>query len=154
MADACSKCRGCGQIADDDDGTPWTFWAELKFPENMSIVAGLVKPIPCPSCKGTGGRIAADKGNRVNAIVGQILAIAGGAMTVPIADIQDVLQDIDAQHTVMPILDPTKYRAVATDLSDNQELIQAFYNFRRELEKLKIRAQERKQKSAAWEQGA
>ena len=45
---ACHTCRDEGVIANDDDGTPWSFWAELKPPSNLAVVAGLVKPIPCP----------------------------------------------------------------------------------------------------------
>jgi hypothetical protein len=48
----CSRCAGCGQIANDDDGTPWVYWAELKPPSNMAVALGLVFPLPCPECGG------------------------------------------------------------------------------------------------------
>jgi hypothetical protein len=54
--DKCVTCDGCGKIADDDDGTPWTFWAELPIQSTAAVMLGLVKPIPCPTCKGTGQR--------------------------------------------------------------------------------------------------
>jgi hypothetical protein len=45
----CPRCSGCGQIANDDDGTPWKYWAELPPGSNLAVVMGLVKPIPCPN---------------------------------------------------------------------------------------------------------
>jgi hypothetical protein len=53
----CEKCDGCGQIANDEDGTPWKFWAELPYQSAIAIRLGLVSPIPCPECKGTGKRV-------------------------------------------------------------------------------------------------
>lgn len=50
----CSTCDGCGKIANDDDRTPWTYWAELKPPSNMAVAMGLVRPITCPDCNGVG----------------------------------------------------------------------------------------------------
>src|SRR3546814_5040054 len=35
-AQVCPTCGGCGQIGSDDEGTPWTFWAELKPPSNIA----------------------------------------------------------------------------------------------------------------------
>lgn len=50
----CGTCAGCGQIADDEDGTPWKYWAELPAQSAIAITMGLVKPIPCPDCGGSG----------------------------------------------------------------------------------------------------
>ena len=50
----CDRCAGCGQIANDDDGTPWKYWAELPAQSAIAVHLGLVRPIPCPECKGTG----------------------------------------------------------------------------------------------------
>ncbi len=50
----CSRCEGCGQIATDEDGTPWTFWANLEPPANLAVQLGIVRPIECPDCEGTG----------------------------------------------------------------------------------------------------
>jgi hypothetical protein len=50
IVEACPRCAGCGQIADDDEGTPWRYWAELPTPENFAVLTGVVKPIPCPEC--------------------------------------------------------------------------------------------------------
>ena len=50
----CRRCDGCGKIANSDDGEPWTAWAELPPGSDLAVRAGIVKPIPCPSCKGTG----------------------------------------------------------------------------------------------------
>lgn len=48
----CRRCDGCGQIANDDDGTPWTYWANLPVGSALAVVAGFVRPIPCPDCNG------------------------------------------------------------------------------------------------------
>jgi hypothetical protein len=48
----CGACDGCGFIADDEDHTPWRYWAELEPPANMAVVAGIVKPVICDACKG------------------------------------------------------------------------------------------------------
>jgi hypothetical protein len=52
----CPKCDGCGKIANDDDQSPWTFWEALTPPSNMAVTLGLVKPVECPDCNGTGER--------------------------------------------------------------------------------------------------
>jgi len=53
----CSMCAGCGQVADDDDGTPWKYWADLPPGSDLAVRMGLVKPQTCPGCEGTGQRI-------------------------------------------------------------------------------------------------
>lgn len=50
----CDTCAGCGKIADDEDRTPWKYWLELPLGSSAAVLMGLVKPIICPSCKGTG----------------------------------------------------------------------------------------------------
>lgn len=45
----CALCWDCGQIADDDERSPWVIWSDLKPPANMAVVMGMVKPIPCPN---------------------------------------------------------------------------------------------------------
>lgn len=52
----CKRCGGCTYIATDDYGTPWIFWASLPPGSDLSIKMGLVKPIPCPDCGGTGDK--------------------------------------------------------------------------------------------------
>lgn len=50
----CSRCDGCGQIADDEEGTPWIAWLNLPLKSSLAVLSGLVKPIECPDCKGMG----------------------------------------------------------------------------------------------------
>lgn len=50
----CAGCWGCGRVADSDDAEPWSFWESLSSPSNMAVVMGLVHPVPCPECDGTG----------------------------------------------------------------------------------------------------
>jgi hypothetical protein len=52
--DACKKCLGWKRIADDDEQTSWKHWAELPPPSNIAVLLGLVHPIVCPRCNGTG----------------------------------------------------------------------------------------------------
>jgi hypothetical protein len=46
----CSRCDGCGQIADSKDREPWTAWTSLPPGSDVAVRMGLVKPIPCPVC--------------------------------------------------------------------------------------------------------
>lgn len=50
----CRKCDGCGKVADSDDQEPWTVWTSLPLSSAAAVLAGLVKPIICPRCRGTG----------------------------------------------------------------------------------------------------
>jgi RecJ-like exonuclease len=50
----CTRCDGCGQIANSDDGEPWTAWTSLPAASAIAIRMGLVAPIPCPDCDGSG----------------------------------------------------------------------------------------------------
>jgi hypothetical protein len=50
----CPCCRGCGQLADSDDREPWTDWTALPLKSSDAILLGLVKPIPCDECGGSG----------------------------------------------------------------------------------------------------
>jgi len=47
---SCSCCDGCGQIADSDDGEPWSQWESLPAGADMAVRLGIVSPIPCPEC--------------------------------------------------------------------------------------------------------
>jgi len=53
----CARCNGCGSIADSEQGEPWTYWAELPRGSNAAVVLGVVKPIPCPVCDGSGVKL-------------------------------------------------------------------------------------------------
>lgn len=55
-ATECGTCAGCGRIANDDDRTPWKYWEELPVQSALAVVAGIVRPLPCPDCRGTGKR--------------------------------------------------------------------------------------------------
>ncbi len=46
----CQRCDGCGQIANSDDGEPWTHWERLPAGSDAAVHMGLVRPIPCPEC--------------------------------------------------------------------------------------------------------
>lgn len=50
----CPQCDGCGRIANTEEGEPWKYWAELPVKSAIAVVAGIVRPVECPRCKGTG----------------------------------------------------------------------------------------------------
>lgn len=51
--DACTQCLGWKRVSDGAK-LSWKYWAEMPAPSNFAVQAGLVKPITCPHCKGTG----------------------------------------------------------------------------------------------------
>ncbi len=55
----CPTCDGCGQVADDEDHTPWSEWLNLPVKSGAAVILGLVQPLPCPDCGGTGRQPAA-----------------------------------------------------------------------------------------------
>lgn len=70
--DACQRCLGWKKIANSDDGESWKYWAELPSPENLAVQLGVVFPIDCPRCQGTGREPSvADRQSRLTqALVG------------------------------------------------------------------------------------
>lgn len=50
----CGRCDGCGQIANSEAGEPWTAWLDMPLGSSSAVLLGLVAPIPCPDCNGTG----------------------------------------------------------------------------------------------------
>lgn len=50
----CSRCWGEGQIADSEEGEPWSMWESLPPGSDLAVRMGIVQPIPCPACGGNG----------------------------------------------------------------------------------------------------
>lgn len=50
----CRRCDGCGKVANTENQEPWSAWLELPLKSAHAVVLGLVRPVPCPSCGGTG----------------------------------------------------------------------------------------------------
>lgn len=61
----CPNCAGCGRIANDDEGTPWKYWAELPVQSAIAVIAGIVRPLPCPECGGSGKRVTTGQASRI-----------------------------------------------------------------------------------------
>lgn len=57
--DACQKCLGWKQIANDNAQSSWKYWAELPMPATIAVQMGMVFPIDCPRCMGTGVELSA-----------------------------------------------------------------------------------------------
>lgn len=53
-AGPCTKCAGCGKVANSDDQEAWTWWENLPVKSAAAVILGLVRPIDCPVCHGTG----------------------------------------------------------------------------------------------------
>lgn len=58
----CERCEGGGKLADDGCGTPWTHWVALSSAVGGALI-GMVNPIPCPACNGTGISISKEVGD-------------------------------------------------------------------------------------------
>jgi hypothetical protein len=52
---SCLRCEDCGQIASGDEGAPWTYWQDLPPGSDLAVQLGVVRPIPCPDCRGGAG---------------------------------------------------------------------------------------------------
>lgn len=50
----CLACDGCGKVANSEDREPWTAWTSLPPQSQLAITLGLVRPIVCDRCDGTG----------------------------------------------------------------------------------------------------
>jgi hypothetical protein len=50
----CETCDGCGRLADTEDREPWTVWTSMPLHSSIAVLLGIVRPIECPDCKGTG----------------------------------------------------------------------------------------------------
>jgi hypothetical protein len=50
----CPRCDGCGKIANSDEGEPWSTWESLPPGSDIAVRMGLVKPVLCPDCGGSG----------------------------------------------------------------------------------------------------
>ena len=53
-ADKCAQCDGCGRVADTADREPWTFYSKVPLESSAAVLLGLIKPIVCPVCNGSG----------------------------------------------------------------------------------------------------
>jgi hypothetical protein len=57
----CMTCDGCGKVADDGDQSPWSMWKELPPQSRTAVNLGLVHPMSCPDCGGSGIEKDGDK---------------------------------------------------------------------------------------------
>ncbi|NLD44867.1 MAG: hypothetical protein GX657_15400, partial [Chloroflexi bacterium] len=59
-----------------------------------------------------------------------VMAIAGLALQVPGEDVRAAIGEIHHTDAVMPIVDPTGYRAIMKNVPEHLELLEAFLAFR------------------------
>lgn len=52
--DVCTRCQGWKRIDNGSEGISWKYWAELPAGSDIAVKLGIVKPIECPRCKGSG----------------------------------------------------------------------------------------------------
>lgn len=57
----CVRCLGCGQVANSEDREPWSTWASLPAGSDLAVRTGLVKPVPCDDCGGSGVALKLDQ---------------------------------------------------------------------------------------------
>ena len=50
----CSQCLGYKRVANTDEHESWKYWDELPASARLAVDLGIVCPIECPKCKGTG----------------------------------------------------------------------------------------------------
>jgi len=50
---ACEQCLGWKRV-DNAEQQSWKYWAELPEQSALAVRIGLVKPVECPRCHGTG----------------------------------------------------------------------------------------------------
>ena len=50
----CDSCAGCGYVTDGESPEPFKYWLELPVQSAIALQMGLVKPVECFACKGTG----------------------------------------------------------------------------------------------------
>jgi len=51
--DACQQYLGWKRV-DDGEHQSWKYWAELPTQSRIAVTLGLVKPVECPHCHGSG----------------------------------------------------------------------------------------------------
>ena len=83
----CSYCAGCGRVATSEAHEPWSAWEELPPGSDLAVRTGLVRPVQCPVCGGTGKhpRTAEEAMKEVEAIVdpiNRLRADEGSAVTI------------------------------------------------------------------------
>lgn len=71
--DACPRCLGCGQLANSEDREPWSAWAELPPGSDLAVRMGMVKPIPCDQCGGSGKATSADESQQDEKEIGSAI---------------------------------------------------------------------------------
>lgn len=62
------------------------------------------------------------------------------ALLIPLDDARALVEEIERTDTLMPLLDPTGYRAIMDTLPQHRAVAKAFLTFRQELEKLAVPA--------------
>lgn len=84
--DACPKCLGWKRIANGEEGASWKHWAELLPPSNLSVVLGLVYPVECPRCRGTGRRVPPITDEQIRTAIDVLKAYVDSTLSTDLCD--------------------------------------------------------------------
>ena len=106
--DACTRCLGWKRIATSADGESWKEWAELPQHAATAVLMGLVRPIVCPRCDGTGQEPGACA---VAVAAARALADAARALVAWYFDRDPDADPIDADD----LMEPLRERLAAYD---------------------------------------
>lgn len=103
----CKKCMGCGRLADSEDGEPWKLWEDLPPGSDIAVQMGLVKPVLCPDCGGTGDTdkpgITPTMKLEQNKIVAKIIKLV---LTLDNFIIKEQINELSQASNIEPILHP------------------------------------------------
>lgn len=114
--DACEKCLGWKRVANDDDQSSWKHWAELPPPSNLSVVLGLVYPVECPACHGSGRTAPAITDDQVKTAIAVLRAYVDGSLQTDLCDELDdaIIQAWDTWLSDHPDDEPGDYEIPLT----------------------------------------
>lgn len=113
----CRTCAGEGRVATDSAHTPWSQWTSSPLESALAaVVAGIVRPIDCPECHGTGEPRMTDLGQ---AFLILLQSIERDVVRANTSDLQELCS---ASREIQELID--SQRCDAASIEDAAKLIQ------------------------------